>query len=69
MQHANAPLAPNGRLRIVLLVEEEGFTFEAAAATSNVAKSTTTTSAASTQRSATGHPAPVFGTSSGTTAD
>ena len=40
MQHANAPLTPHGRLRMVLLVEEEGFTFEAAAAASNVAKST-----------------------------
>jgi transposase InsO family protein len=40
MQHANAPLTPNGRLRMVLLVEEEGSTFEAAAAASNVAKST-----------------------------
>lgn len=33
MQHANAPLTPNGRLRMVLLVVEDGFT-------SNVAKST-----------------------------
>ncbi len=40
MQHANAPLTPNGRLRMVLLVEEAGLTFEAAAAASNVAKST-----------------------------
>jgi transposase len=40
MQHRNAPLTPNGRRRLVALVEEEGFTFEAAAATSNVAKST-----------------------------
>jgi transposase InsO family protein len=40
MPHANAPLTPNGRLRMVLLVEEEGLTFEAAAAASNVAKST-----------------------------
>jgi transposase InsO family protein len=40
MQHGNAPLTPNGRRRLVALVEEEGFTFEAAAATSNVAKST-----------------------------
>ena len=40
MQHANAPLTPNGRLRMVLLVEEQGLTFEAAAAASNVAKST-----------------------------
>jgi transposase InsO family protein len=40
MQHRNAPLTPNGRRRLVALVEEEGFTFEAAAAASNVAKST-----------------------------
>ena len=40
MQHANAPLTPNGRLRMILLVEEGGLTFEAAAAASNVAKST-----------------------------
>jgi transposase InsO family protein len=40
MQHANALLTPNGRLRMVLLVEEHGWTFEAAAAGSNVAKST-----------------------------
>ncbi len=40
MQHANAPLTPNGRRRLVALVEEEGLTFEAAAAASNVAKST-----------------------------
>ena len=40
MQHRNAPLTPNGRLRMVLLVEEQGMTFEAAAAASNVAKST-----------------------------
>ena len=40
MQHANSPLTPNGRLRMVRLVEEENFTFEAAAAASNVAKST-----------------------------
>jgi transposase InsO family protein len=40
MQHANAPLTPNGRHRMVLLVEEEGLTFEAAAAASNVSKST-----------------------------
>jgi len=32
MQHANSPLTPNGRLRMVRLVEEEKFTFEAAAA-------------------------------------
>jgi transposase InsO family protein len=40
MQHANSPLTPKGRYRMVLLVEEEDFTFEAAAAASNVAKST-----------------------------
>ena len=40
MQHANAPLTANGRLRMVLLVEEQGLTFEAAAAASNVARST-----------------------------
>ena len=40
MQHGNAPLTPNGRLRMVLLVEEQGMTFEQAAACSNVAKST-----------------------------
>jgi transposase InsO family protein len=40
MQHANAPLTPNGRLRMVQLVEVHGLTFEAAAAASNVAKST-----------------------------
>jgi transposase InsO family protein len=40
MQHANAPLTQTGRLRMVLLVEDDGFTFEAAAAASNVAKST-----------------------------
>ena len=40
MQHANAPLTPNGRLRMIQLVEEDGLTFEAAAAASNVAKST-----------------------------
>ena len=40
MQHRNAPLTPNGRRRLVALVEEECLTFEAAAAASNVAKST-----------------------------
>jgi transposase InsO family protein len=40
MQHANAPLTPTGRLRLVQLVEEAGLTFEAAAAASNVARST-----------------------------
>ena len=40
MQHANAPLTQTGRLRMVLLVVDDGFTFEAAAAASNVAKST-----------------------------
>ncbi len=40
MQHANAPLTPIGRLRLVMLVEEEGFTLQAAADACNVAKST-----------------------------
>ena len=40
MQHANSPLTPKGRHRMVLRVEEERLTFEAAAAASNVAKST-----------------------------
>jgi transposase-like protein len=40
MQHRNAPLTPNGRRRLVALVEEQRLTFEAAAAASNVAKST-----------------------------
>jgi transposase len=40
MQHPNARLTPIGRLQMVRLVEERGFTFEAAAAASNVAKST-----------------------------
>ena len=40
MQHRNAPLTPNGRRRLVALVEEENFTFKAAAAALNVAKST-----------------------------
>jgi transposase InsO family protein len=40
MQHANAPLTTIGRLRMVLLVEEEGFTLQAAANACNVAKST-----------------------------
>ena len=40
MQHANAPLTANGRHRMVMLVVEQQFTFEAAAAASNVAKST-----------------------------
>ena len=40
MQHANAPLTPTGRYRMVMLVEAGGLTFEAAAAASNVAKST-----------------------------
>jgi hypothetical protein len=30
MPHGNAPLTPNGRRRLVALVEEEGFTFKAA---------------------------------------
>jgi transposase InsO family protein len=40
MQHRNARLTPTGRRQLVLLVEERGLTFEAAAAASNVAKST-----------------------------
>ena len=40
MQHRNAPLTATGRYRMVMLVEEDGFKFEAAAAASNVAKST-----------------------------
>jgi transposase InsO family protein len=40
VQHANAPLTPNGRLRMVKLVVGDGFTFEAAAAASGVARST-----------------------------
>jgi hypothetical protein len=28
MQHANAPLTPNGRRRLVALVEDQGLTFE-----------------------------------------
>jgi transposase InsO family protein len=40
MQHRNAPLTPNGRRRLVALVEEEHFTFKAAAAALNVAQST-----------------------------
>lgn len=40
MQYANAPLTPHGRLRMVLLVVEEGFTLQAAAEICNVAKST-----------------------------
>src|ERR1700748_2193762 len=40
MQHANSTLTPKGRHRMILLVEEEGLTFEAAAAASNVARST-----------------------------
>ncbi len=40
MQHANAPLTPIGRYRMVLLVEEDELTFEAAAAASNVSQST-----------------------------
>jgi hypothetical protein len=39
MQHRNAPLTPNGRRRLVALVEDEGLTFEAATAASNVEKS------------------------------
>jgi transposase len=40
MQHRNAPLTPNGRRRLVALVEEGRLSFEAAAAASNVARST-----------------------------
>jgi transposase len=40
MQHANAPLTRTGRHRMVMLVEKQGLTFEAAAAASNVARST-----------------------------
>ena len=40
MGHANAPLTRIGRLRLVRLVVDQGFTFEAAAAASGVAKST-----------------------------
>jgi transposase InsO family protein len=40
MQHRNAPLTPNGRRRLVALVEEDHLTFEEAAASSNVSKST-----------------------------
>jgi len=40
MEHRNAPLTRTGRLRLVGLVVDEGYTFEAAAAASNVAKST-----------------------------
>jgi transposase InsO family protein len=40
MQHRNARLTPTGRRELVLLVEERGFTFAAAAAAANVAKST-----------------------------
>ncbi len=36
MQHRNAPLTPQGRRRLVALVEDDGLTFEAAAAASNV---------------------------------
>jgi transposase-like protein len=40
MQHAKAPLTGQGRLRMVLLVEDDGFTLQQAAACCNVAKST-----------------------------
>ena len=40
MEHANAPLTRTGRRRLVRLVEEDGFTFAAAAAAANVAVST-----------------------------
>ncbi|HEX3360994.1 MAG TPA: IS481 family transposase [Solirubrobacterales bacterium] len=40
MQHRNAPLTPNGRRRLVALVEDDGLTFAAAAAAANVSRST-----------------------------
>ena len=40
MEHGNAPLTRTGRLRLVRLVVEDGFTFAAAAAAANVAAST-----------------------------
>ena len=40
MEHANAPLTASGRLRVVLLVEEQGMTFAQSAACANVSKST-----------------------------
>jgi len=40
MEHRNAPLTRTGRLRLVRLVEEDGYTFAAAAAAANVAAST-----------------------------
>ncbi len=40
MEHRNAPLTRTGRLRLVRLVVEDGFTFAAAAAAANVAAST-----------------------------
>jgi transposase InsO family protein len=40
MQHRNAPLTPQGRRRLVALVEDDRLTFEAAAAASNVSRST-----------------------------
>jgi len=40
MQHRNAPLTPQGRRRLVALVEDDGLTFGAAATASNVARST-----------------------------
>jgi len=40
MEHRNAPLTRTGRLRLVGLVVEDGFTFAAAAAAANVAPST-----------------------------
>jgi len=40
MEHRNAPLTRTGRLRLVRLVEQDGYTFAAAAAAANVATST-----------------------------
>jgi transposase InsO family protein len=40
MEHRNAPLTRTGRLRLVRLVVEDGYTFAAAAAAANVAAST-----------------------------
>jgi len=40
MEHRDAPLTRTGRLRLVRLVEQDGYTFAAAAAAANVAAST-----------------------------
>jgi transposase InsO family protein len=40
MEHRNAPLTRTGRARLVRLVEQDGYTFAAAAAAANVAAST-----------------------------